>query len=153
MKTRRSALSYLTGSAVAVGAIIATGGLMRSCAPISQRFTDVDFSDMEDGELRGYVIAGAPVILIRQDDGFIAYDGRCPNGFGWILMHDTSLNAFYCSHYTRRYNRQGRITDRAGHLTQERWGKDLVSMNLNFNGTTLMVAEDETLPRQTWSSL
>lgn len=153
METRRSMLSYLTGRGVAVGALVAGAGLMRSCAPIEERFTWFDFSDMAEGEIRSYAIANDIALLIRQGDALIAWEGRCPNDAGWPLMDESSFGGLFCPHCTRRYNIAGARTNRDGDVIEAGYDRPLQPLELNLDGMVLRVAEDELIPRQLWSSI
>ncbi len=67
MKTRRSALSYLTGGAVATGALLAGGGLMRSCQPSASILAEEDAQRIQPPETgRSVILLGGTPILIRR---------------------------------------------------------------------------------------
>lgn len=151
--TRRSMLSYLTGGGVAVGALIAVGALGRSCAPQSARITTVDLSDMQDGEARQYSFETFAQIIVRKGDTLSAFDARCPISPHYILMPPSSDGLIWCHHCTSRFNFDGEITKYWGDSKPGPDAPDLNAGQLVFQGLTISIAEDQAIPRPSWSSV
>ena len=147
--TRRRALTYLTSSALAVGALIAGGGLMRSCAPPSTRTMRVDFSDMADGEMSFYTIGGERAFISRTGDSIRVLSGACPVDppFGWIqpsfLPDDEQL---YCPRCTSRFDRQGKITQFWSNRTPPSTAPNIVIGSFETDGLVLLVKENQSVP-------
>lgn len=147
--TRRSALSYLTGGGVAVGVLVAGGGLMRSCSPIQERTTRFDLSDMTDGEMRFYTIGGERAFITRNGNSIAVLSGACPVDppFGWIqptLLSDD--DPLFCPRCTSKFDRQGQITQFWSNRPPPEIAPDLTRGAFETDGLVLLVQEDQLLP-------
>ena len=152
MTTRRSALSYLTGGAVAAGALIAGGGLMRSCAPISESTTQIDLADMADGEMRMYVYNSARHIVIRRGDELTALNALCPNSnYAWAVEYESGINGLFCQHCTRRYDRAGQIVHRDGTEWRDSGALDLDPSAMIIEGLAIVQTDRDSSLRLLWS--
>lgn len=149
---RRSALTYLTGGAVAVGALVTGGGLMRSCAPAAKRTTRLDLSDMVDGEARFYSFGTFSQIVVRNGDALTIWDGMCPVSGGWALMAPSD-GLIWCTHCTSRFDLAGNITQFWSNPNPPRAAPSLFVGQVEAEGLSLLIAENQILPELGWSSL
>jgi hypothetical protein len=137
---------------VAVGALVAGGALMRSCSPVDARTTRIDLSDMKDGEARFYSFGTFSQIVVRNGDALTIWDGMCPVSAGWALMAPSD-GLIWCTHCTSRFDLAGNITQFWSNPNPPADAPNLSVGQVQTEGLSLLIAENQSLPELGWSSL
>ena len=66
--------------------------------------TGLNLADLWIGEMRGVVVGGRPVLLVRQESGVVAYEDRCPHQGYPLSEGELSGGVITCSVHHHRFD-------------------------------------------------